>query len=140
MKKYLLGILLGFCSLLSSCVDVEPFLQDRPAPCEQPDEQVGIVRGFARVRNVTVWVPERPATAEEIKNGLVSVSPVELWLLVTADNGLYEACNLSQAFKVHQMEVFFEANLLNASYNNPRIEGVVPISLVEIEEDIEEDE
>ena len=140
MKKIFVGLLCGLCCFLPSCVDVEPLLTARPEPCEQPDERLNTVRGFGRVRNLTIWVPERPATAEEISEGLVAMEPLTLWLIVTADDSLYEACNLPEGFKVDHLEIFFDAYALSEVYNNPRIEGIVPISLTEIEEEGDDDD
>lgn len=137
MKNLLACILFGLCFSLPSCINIEPERTTRPEPCEQLGARIGIERGLASVRNLTVWVPERPATAEEISEGLVEMEALQLWLLVTEDSRLYEACNLPEDFRKEQLEVFFDAHLLDASYNNPRVEGIIPISLIEIEEEPE---
>jgi hypothetical protein len=136
MKKLLRCILYGLCCGLWACVDVEPLGTVRPEACEQPNDRLRILRAFARVRNITVWVPERPATAEEISEGLVNMRPLNLWLIVGGDESLYEPCNLPDEFRVDRMEVFIDAYILSEAYNNPFVEGIVPISITEIEEDL----
>ncbi len=138
-------LLLPLC-LLMQCITEQPEPEELPLCVDETSEDVLGERqsSTGTVRKITLWVPEVPfATSEEIRDGTVAMTQVELWVIISFDNPqeIVYACNLPEDFKNHGIDVLYRGKELCKTTQLPYpIEGMTIVSLTRISIDTTEED